>query len=126
MSQLLNQVIASIPAEMRTSLAEAHERYFYFAGVYTDRPKVDSVAQDRVTFQHLLQFTADGRPSISDELCADFMAAITGLPRDWCVAVEAAEFANEHGEGFFDKLKRLQDSASLEAMHLKSYEHAKR
>lgn len=107
------QLTASISESHRVALADAHERYMYFAGVYTDRPAVDRTAEDRAAFPHLLVFTDDGRPSLSDERCAEFMAAVTGLPREWCLAWEEVEFVNEHGEGFVEKQLRLQESARL-------------
>src|SRR5712691_4919148 len=79
-------VVKAIPKDKQAVLATAHERYMYFTGVYTDRPEIDHLAEDRATFPHLLKFAADGRPSLSDERCAAFMAAVTGLPREWCGA----------------------------------------
>ena len=111
------QLAATIPQEQQAILAAAHERYMYFTGVYTDRPTVDHIAEDRAAFAHLLMFAADGRPSLSDERCAEFMAAVTGLPRDWCDAWEEVEFLREHGEGFYEKRRRLHASNLLEAQH---------
>lgn len=92
------QLAATIPQDQQAVLATAHERYMYFTGVYTDKPEVDHIAEDRAAFPHLLVFTDDGRPSLSDERCAEFMAAVTGLSQGWCLAWEAIEFVNEHGE----------------------------
>ena len=111
------QLAASIREDQRATLAAAHERYMYFAGVYTDRPAVNHIAEDRAAFTHLLMFTADGRPSLSDERCAEFMTAITGLPREWCLAWDEIEFVKEHGEGFFEKQRRRQESNLLAAQH---------
>ena len=111
------QLAATIPEHQRAALAAAHERYMYFTGVYTDAPAVDHIAHDRAAFAHLLVFAADGRPSLSDARCAEFMAAITGLPHEWCLAWDDVEFVNEHGEGFFEKQRRLQASNLLEAQH---------
>lgn len=105
-----------IPVNAHAALAAAHDRYMYFAGVYTGRPVVDHVAADRTAFAQLLVFTTDGRPSLSEERCAEFMAAITGLPREWCAAWDASAFDATHGEGFADKRARLQDSDALEAL----------
>jgi hypothetical protein len=111
------QLATLIPTHQQLALADAHERYMYFTGVYTDRPSVDRIAEDRAAFPHLLVFTGDGRPSLSDEPCAEFMAAVTGLPREWCLAWDEIEFVNEHGEGFVEKQRRLQASNLLEAQH---------
>lgn len=107
------QLALIIPEHQRDALAAAHERYMYFTGVYTDRPAVDHIAEDRSAFPHLLKFTAGGRPSLSDERCAEFMAAVTGLPRDWCEAWEEVEFVSEHGEGYIEKQRRRQESTRL-------------
>lgn len=108
---------ASVPEAQRAELAAAHERYMYFTGVYTDRPAVDRISQDRAAFPHLLAFAPDGRPSLSDERCTEFMAAVTGLPRDWCAAWEEVEFVGEHGAGFVETQRRLQASSLLAAQH---------
>lgn len=107
------QLAEVIPEDQQAALAAARERYMYFTGVYTDRPAEDHVAQDRAAFGHLLAFSEDGRPSLSDERCAEFMAALTGLPREWCLAWEEIEFVNEHGEGFVEKQFRRQESTRL-------------
>lgn len=86
-------VLAALPEGSRRSLSAAHDRYMYFAGVYTDRAGATLATCDRAAFGQLLQFTPDGRPSISDERCARFMAAVSGLPRHWCLAWEAMQFA---------------------------------
>ena len=97
------RIVAEMREDQHAVLSEAHDRYMYFAGVYTDRLNVARIAADRARFPHLLTFTQDGRSSLSDERCAEFMSAITGLPRDWCAAWDEVEFANPHGENFIDK-----------------------
>ncbi len=108
------QLAESIPRDQQAVLAAANERYMYFAGVYTDQPEADHRAEDRAAFSHLLAFTGDGRPSLSDERCAEFMAAVTGLPREWCLAWDEIEFVREHGEDFFEKQLRRQESTRLD------------
>lgn len=56
----------TLSAEDRDALAAANDRYMYFVGVYTDHPVVDHRSEDRAAFAHLLVFTDDGRPSLSD------------------------------------------------------------
>jgi hypothetical protein len=108
------KVLGPIPPQERSRLADAHERYMYFAGAFTDRPNVDRIAEDREAFPHLLlAFTDDGRPSLSDELCADFMVAITGLPRDWCIAWDEIEFVDAHGENCIAKQKFEAEQEAL-------------
>lgn len=108
---------AGIPSEAQAALAAARDRYMYFTGVYTDRPVEDHRRADRANFAHLLQSAQDGRPVLSDAHCAEFMAAITGLPLAWCRAWEALAFDAEHGQGFAERQQRLQESAALQALH---------
>lgn len=107
-------VLRLVPSDERFRLEEAHERYMHFAGVYTDRPAVDRVEQDRAAFPHLLEFTSEGLPRLSDERCADFMAAITGLPRDWCLAWDEVAFVETHGEQFVDRQIRLRQNRAID------------
>ncbi|WP_454909672.1 hypothetical protein [Variovorax gossypii] len=103
----------TLSAEDRDALAAANDRYMYFVGVYTDHPVVDHRSEDRAAFAHLLVFTDDGRPSLSDERCAEFMSAVSGLPREWCAAWKESDLVREHGEGFFDRLRRREESDRL-------------
>ena len=107
------QLAESISQDQQAVLAAAHKRYMHFTGVYTDQPEVDHRTEDRAAFRHLLAFTSDGRPALSDERCAEFMAAVTGLPHEWCLAWDEIEFINEHGEDFFEKQLRHQESNRL-------------
>ncbi len=108
------KIIATVPSETHAVLAAAHDRYMCFCGVYTPEPDANHVAEDRAAFPHLLVYV-DGRPSLSDERCADFMVAVSGLPREWCLAWDEVAFAEEHGDDFVEKQLRLQESERLEA-----------
>jgi len=110
------RLVSLMPQDVHATLAAAHDRYMYFAGVYTDRPAVDHIAQDRLAFPQLLRFTEDGLPSLSDERRTEFMCAVTGLPREWCAAWEEVQVVNVHSEDFFGKQARRQASAILEAL----------
>ena len=95
------QVINAVSEKQRAALSAAHERYMHFAGddtVAVRRVSVEQVAEDRARFVHLLKFTDDGWPSLSDERCAEFMAAITELPRELCLAWGEVEFFETHTE----------------------------
>lgn len=101
------QITGAVPEGQRVVLAAAHDRYMYFAGVYTDAGlSFEQIAEDRARFAHLLKVTEDGRPSLSDERCAEFMAAITGLPLDLCLAWDEVEFIETHGEDMYAKQDR--------------------
>lgn len=108
------KIIAELPSETKAVLDAAHERYMCFSGVHDPEQNADHVAEDRTAFAHLLVYV-DGNPSLSDERCADFMVAVTGLPLEWCLAWGESAFAAEHGDGFWDKQVKLQGSKSLEA-----------
>ena len=107
------EIIAAVPGDKQAILDTAHDRYMYFCGVYTDKPVDDHIAEDREAFPGLLAYTSDGRPSLSDERCADFMAAVSGLPREWCLAWDEVAFVEEHGEGFAEKQLKRQASEAL-------------
>lgn len=111
------QMLKAIPRDKRAALAAAHDRYMYFAGVYTDRNpefSVEQIAEDRTRFAHLLKFTDDGRPALSDERCAEFMVAVTGLPREWCLAWDEVEFIETHGEDVYAKQDRKQQIVEMD------------
>jgi hypothetical protein len=107
------EIVAAVSGDKQAILAAAHDRYMYFCGVYTDRPVDDHIAEDREAFPDLLAYTTDGRPSLSDERCADFMAAVSGLPREWCLAWDEVAFVEEHGEDFVEKQLKRQASERL-------------
>ncbi|TYC51429.1 hypothetical protein ETQ85_24395 [Zoogloea oleivorans] len=113
--QQARQIVVAVPEAQRAILADAHDRYMYFTGVYTDRPAINHIAEDRALFAHLLKFTDDGRPSLSDERCAEFMAAITGLPLDWCLSWDEVEFIETHGEDVYAKHDRQKHIVDVEA-----------
>lgn len=104
------EIVSAIPEDRRRSLAAAHLRYMHFTGVYSGEVSQEQVSLDRATYPHLLKYTEDGRPSLSDERCAQFMAAITDLPRELCLAWDEVEFVEEHGEDFLDAQIKIQES----------------
>lgn len=109
------QVTGAVPDEQRAALSAAHDRYMYFTGVYTDAGlSAEQIAEDRARFAHLLKFTDDGRPSLSDERCAEFMAAITCLPLDWCLAWDGVEFIETHGEDIYAKQDRQKHIVEMD------------
>jgi len=110
-------MLKAIHQDKRAALAAAHDRYMYFAGVYTDTNpdfSAEQIAEDRARFPHLLKFTDDGRPALSDERCAEFMTAITGLPREWCLAWDEVEFIETHGEDVYAKQDRQKHIVEMD------------
>ncbi len=111
------QLAESIPQDKQAVLAVAHERYMYFTGVYTDtHPEfsAERINEDRARFTYLLKFTDDGRPSLSNERCAEFVAAVTGLPREWCLAWDEVEFIDAHGEDIYAKQDRKNQIVEMD------------
>jgi len=108
------KIIETVPSEKQSMLAAAHDRYMCFCGVYTSDPEDDHVAEDRAAFPHLLA-SVDGIPSLGEACCADFMMAISGLPREWCLAWGEMAFAARHGDDFWDKKLKRPESVRLEA-----------
>lgn len=107
--------IKLIPAHQRILLDEAHERFMHFSGIFTDQSQTNCVIQDRAAFPHLLRFTDEGCPFISADRCADFMVAVSGLPREWCLAWDAVAFVVQHGREFASLQAREQQSMELES-----------
>ena len=112
--QLARKIIAAVPHEKQDVLAAAYERYMCFCGVNDPEPGVNHVAEDRTVFHHLLVYAENGDPLLSDERCADFMVAVSGLPREWCLAWDEVAFADEHGEDFVENQTKRQESNRLE------------
>lgn len=114
------QIIATIPAEQHAVLADAYNRYMHFTGVWCgDGFPEAQIQADRAAYPNLLKHSENGIPALSDERCAAFMATVSGLPVEWCLAWDAVEFENEHGD--FDALvakakqaEKLAASADLE------------
>ena len=107
------KIVDALSASDRTTLSDAYLRYMHFSGVYTGDISDDVIRKDRAAFPHLLKWDAACRPSLSDQRCADFMVALTGLPRDWCLAWDEVEFVETHGEDFFERQHKLQESERL-------------
>jgi hypothetical protein len=111
------QVLKAVATDQRAALASAHDRYMRFTGVYTDTDpsySEEQITEDRARFAYLLKFTGDGRPSLSDQRCAEFMAAITGLPLDWCLAWDEVEFIETHGEDIYAKQDRQKHFVDMD------------
>ncbi|MBC7604223.1 MAG: hypothetical protein H7255_16390 [Ramlibacter sp.] len=109
------RLVAMLSPTQNEGLALAHDRYTHFTGVFSGDVSDAQVARDRLDYSHLLKGTANGHPWLSDDRCAEFMAAVSGLPVDWCSAWHEVDFCDTHGEDFIGKqLKLLQSRASEE------------
>lgn len=92
------QLVASLPADVVQSLEYDLERYRRFTGLYCDSIEQDEMRiADQAAFPHLIKFSTDGVPELSDERCAEFMAAVSKHPLAWCRAVIAVEYLDANG-----------------------------
>lgn len=107
------KLVAELSECDRETLSDAHLRYMHFTVVFTCDISEEQIAQDRAAFPHLLKWDAEGKPSLSDQRCADFMVALTHLPREWCLAWDEVDFVETHGEDFYETQLKLQESDRL-------------
>jgi hypothetical protein len=92
-------ILDELAPEQRAALETAHDRYRCFARVSSFDAESDRQAEaDRATYAHLLLPDKDGRPCVSQKRAADFMAAVTGMPAQWCVAWDEHAFHQLHGD----------------------------
>lgn len=69
-------------------LQAANLRYHNFLG---HGGALDEQAlQDRAMYPHLLTFSPAGEGCVSDEKSIEFLMAVTGLPREFCVVYDEA------------------------------------
>lgn len=121
-------ILASISTDQQTLLSDAHSRYMLFTRIWDDNrdaARQAQVAADRAAYPHLLEYSSEGRPSISDAMIGEFMHVVSGLPVEWCLAFDAVDFEKEHGlsfEEFAQRAKKREISARLEAEHDESFE----
>jgi hypothetical protein len=106
-------IVDGLSIQDQDALRAAHLRYMHFTGVFTGDVSDEQIVQDRKAFPHLLKCDAEGRPSISDQRCADFMVALTGLSRELCLAWDEVDFIETHGEDFFETQLKQQESDRL-------------
>ena len=90
-------IIESLAQDQRSALEKAHWRYMAFAYVVLDDEYAKQADEDRKAYPQLLKFNADGQTIVSGKRAAEFMAAITGMSRDWCEAWDAHDFHETHG-----------------------------
>lgn len=91
------EILAHLTQDQLNALETAHWRYMAFAGVVLHADYETQAKEDQKTFPELLKFDADGKPVTSDQRAADFMVAVTGLSRDWCLAWDEHDFYETHG-----------------------------
>lgn len=95
--EIAQSILFGLTEDQREALESAHWRYMAFACVAQDESLQKQAEEDRDTYPHLLKFDLDGKPVTSDQRAADFMSAVTGLPRDWCLAWDEHDFYETHG-----------------------------
>jgi hypothetical protein len=97
-------MVNTIRADHRERLAHAYLRYMHFTGVYTGDISAEQIEADRAQFPHLLKRDEQGRPVVSDQRCAEFMAMLTGLSHEICLAWDEYEFAEMHGDDYLETM----------------------
>jgi hypothetical protein len=115
-TDVANAIPAIVPLADCAALAAAYNRYMHFTGVWSPchgSSSPEQIAADRATYPNLLKFTENGLPSLSDERCAEFMSAVSGFPFDLCLAWDAVEFENEHGD--WDEFLTTAQKAAISA-----------
>lgn len=95
--EVAENFVAGLTLEQRDSLEATHWRYMAFAGVILDDQYQEQATADQQAYPHLLKYDAAGRSVVSSERAADFMAAVTGMARDWCLAWDEHDFYETHG-----------------------------
>jgi hypothetical protein len=92
------QLVASLPPDVVESLEYDLERYRRFTGLYCDNIEHEEMRlADQATFPHLIKFSTDGVPELSNERGAEFMAAVSKHPLAWCRAVIETEYIDADG-----------------------------
>ncbi|MDI1225333.1 MULTISPECIES: hypothetical protein [Acinetobacter] len=97
------KILESLNASELEKLKNAHWRYMQFIGIINN-PNLEDVEQakeDRKTYAHLLT------PSVFDvENALQFMMSITGLPSDYCEALDECDFFEAYGVSSEDAEKQ--------------------
>jgi hypothetical protein len=90
--QIADNILAGLTDEQRAILGAAHWRYVAFAAGLPDEQFQEQAKADRQAYSHLLQQSAVGLSVLSPDRAAQFMVAVTGMERDWCVAWAERDF----------------------------------
>lgn len=85
-------IIDELTQEQRAALEKAQWRYLAFAHAMLEDEHETQAEEDRKAYPELLEFNGDGLPTVSGKKAADFMAAVTGMPRSWCEAWDTHDF----------------------------------
>lgn len=85
-------IINGLTPDQRANLEKAQWRYMAFSHAVLEPEHDKQAEEDRKAFPEFLEFNADGLPVVSGKNAADFMAAVTGLPRSWCEAWDTHDF----------------------------------
>lgn len=99
-------VLQNATEEQLRALDEAHWRYMSLIGIVSDVLPAEVVAGDVTRFPEMIKRDKDGLAIFTDADCEVFMAAITGLPREFCTAWKDKDFYELHGESVDDVFAR--------------------
>lgn len=85
-------IVNALTQEQRAMLEKAQWRYLAFSHAMLEAEHDEQAKEDRKAFPEFLEFNTDGLPTVSGKNAADFMAAVTGMPRNWCEAWDTHDF----------------------------------
>lgn len=91
------ELIEGLSHDQRDLLENSHCRYMAFAYVIHNDAYASQAAEDRKSYAHLLKFNEDDLPAVLVQRASEFMAAVSGLPVEWCRAWDAYDFYETHG-----------------------------
>jgi hypothetical protein len=90
-------ILATLTQGQRDTLERSYLRYLAFACVNLDDEYAIQAEADRDTFSHLLKFSENQQPVVSQQRAAEFMTEVCGFPIEWCRAWDACDFYETHG-----------------------------
>lgn len=92
-----HELIAGLSQDQRDLLKKSHRRYLSFAYVGADEEHAAQAEEDREAFPQLLHFNQARQSVVSGKRASEFMAAVTSLPVEWCLAWDAHQFFETFG-----------------------------
>ncbi|GGM25113.1 hypothetical protein ACFQDN_21735 [Pseudomonas asuensis] len=102
-------ILSTATAEQVDMLDTAHWRYMRLIGIVDDGVSVELEA-DQGAYPQFIKKGRTGLPVFDDADCVTFMAAISGLSKEFCAAWRDKDFYELHGESV-EEIEALQNNA---------------
>lgn len=83
--------------EQLEALEAAYWRYISLTGLVSDVLPAEQVEADKAAYPQFVR-TVNNMPVFNDAECVVFMAAISGLPSEYCEAWKDKDYFELHGE----------------------------